>query len=202
MAIGRKIAEEGEELSMSNYDLRLDLPALAFINAQLLSLMEKGGTAFDAKKQLFSTQIYATSGLDPYSFRMWNHSLALSLLYCCLVVPREFLDLPQNHSVYREFDRENIRDLFTEAQLTEKSKAKEIDSYWLLRRVRDSVAHGLFSVSESNGEWYYEIWADREPVFRARIGRKNLIDFITKVAHPLVNAVLATKPPGRLRPLI
>ncbi len=178
------------------------MPALAFINAQLLSLAEKGGTVFDAKKHLFSTQYYATSGLDPYSYRMWNHSLALSLLYRCLIVPREFLDLPQNHDVYREFDKENIRDLFTEAQLTEKLKAKEIDSYWLLRRLRDSVAHGLFSVTESNGEWYYEFWADREPVFRARIGHKNLMDFITKVALPLVNAVLSKKPPGRPRPLI
>jgi hypothetical protein len=170
------------------------LPALAFINAQLLSLLEQGGTAFDAKKQLFSNEIYATSGLDPYSHPMWNHSLALSLLYCCLVVPREFLDLPQNHSVYREFDMDKIRDLFTETQMTEKSKAKEIDSYWLLRRLRDSVAHGLFSISESNGEWHYRFWADREPVFHARIGHKNLVDFITKVGIRLVNAVLAKKP--------
>jgi len=185
---------------MPNYDLRLDLPAFAFINAQLMSLLENGGTAFDAKKQLFSTQVYATSGLDPYNYTMWNHSQVLSLLYCCLVVPREFLDLPQDHSVYQDFDKENIRDMFVEVQLTEKSKTKKIDSYWLLRRLRDSVAHGLFSISDSNGERYYEFWADREPVFYAKIGDKNLRDFITKVATRLVNDVLAKKPQAASNP--
>ena len=188
MAVSRKFAEENGGSSMPNYDLRLDLPAFAFINAQVLSLLEKGGTSWDAKNHLFSSQIYGTSGLDPYTYRMWNHSLALSLLYCCLVVPREFLDLPQNHSVYQDFDTENIHGLFTETQ------PPTIDSYLLLRCMRNSVAHALFSVSDPNGEWYYEFWTDRNPVFRAWIGHKNLMEFTTKVARPLVNAVLAKKP--------
>src|SRR5580698_9536591 len=97
---------------MANYDIRLDLPARAFINSQLVSLLEKGGTAWDAKKHLFETEHYKDSGLDPYTYAMWDHSTVISALFCCIVVPREFLDLPQNHEIYRAFDQQNIPSLF------------------------------------------------------------------------------------------
>ena len=137
---------------MTNYDLRLDLPARAFINAQLASLMEKGGTAWDAKKHLFSSPHYASSGLDPYTYTLWDHSVAIGLLYSCVVVPREFLDLSQNDAAYQDFDSARICDLF------ENLEPSAIDSYKLLRCLRNSVAHALFSVEEQNSEWRYEFW--------------------------------------------
>src|ERR1700683_2547832 len=116
---------------MANYDLRLDLPARAFINAQLASLLGKGGTAWDAKKHLFSTSHYANSGLDPYNYALWDHSVAISLLYSCVVVPREFLDLPQNHSAYRDFDDAKVCALFEDLD------PPAIDSYKLVRCLRN-----------------------------------------------------------------
>lgn len=172
---------------MADYDLRLDLPARAYINAQLTSLLEKGGTAWDAKKHLFSTQHYVNSGLDPYNYALWDHSVAIGLIYSCVVVPREFLDLPENHQSYREFDSARISDLF------EHLDPPTIDSFRLLRCLRNSVAHALFSINVKDNEWRYDFWTEREPLFRGTITHHKLIEFVSRVSIPLVNAVLADK---------
>lgn len=175
---------------MTPYDLRLDVPARAFINAQLLSLLEQGGTFWDAKKHLFSQKTYANSGLNPYDYKFFDHSLAISLLFCTIVVPREFLDLPPNHKIYRDFDAERVPQLFTITEPT------TINSYLFLRCLRNSVAHALFSLAELGGEAHYEFWTERDPIFRATVGHRQLIKFVEVVGRPLTNAVLAVKGNG------
>ena len=172
---------------MEGYDLRLDVPARAFINAQLLSLLERGGTFWDAKKQLFSQDVYAQSGLSVYDYKLFDHSLAISLLFCTIVVPREFLDLPPNHRVYRDFDAERVSHFFTITQPT------QVTSYLFLRCLRNSVAHALFSVSQSAGEAHYQFWTEREPILKATIGHGDLIRFVESVGKRLTNAVLEQK---------
>lgn len=99
---------------MARYDLRLDIPVRAIINANLVSYAERGGTLFEAKKQFFQHDWKEAKeqNLDPYNYTLDDHSLAISLLYCTIVVPRELLDLPANHKIYREFDAKDITTLF------------------------------------------------------------------------------------------
>lgn len=174
---------------MAAYDLRLDVPARFYINAQLLSLLEQGGTLWDAKKHLFAQEPYARTltADDVYHYRPHDHSLAIAGLFCTIVVPREFLELPANHSIFRELDTERVTDLFNAVQ------PPAIDAYRFLGYLRNSVAHALFSITELDGASRYEFWTDREPVFRASITHHDLIKFISIVGVRLTNAALTLK---------
>ena len=175
---------------MNGYDLRLDVPARALINAHLMMLLENGGTFWDAKMHLFTKGALADRGLDVYGYRFCDQSLDMALLFCTIVVPREFLDLPANHRLYHEFDAKGVPGIFTVLQ------PANIDSYLFLRCLRNSVAHALFSITQSGGEAQYEFWTERAPLFRAKVGHEKLIEFINTVGTPLVDAVLERKPNG------
>lgn len=172
---------------MSSNDLRWEIPPRSYMNAQLLSLVEGGATLADAKKVLFSQPQYAASfdDMDIAKYRPHDHSLIASLLYCTIVVPREILNLPQNHDVYRRFDTANIASRFT-------SLRPAMDSYTLIRCLRNSVAHALFSVTQEHGEFIYRFWTERNPKLdEATINHRELLAFIETVGSPLVNAVVS-----------
>lgn len=175
------------------YDLRLDVPGRAFINAQLLSLMEASGCSlWEAKKRLFSKEPYSyLSEEDWFNYKPHDHSLAMSLLYCLVVVPREFLDLPENHQVYRDFDAQQVTKCFSVIE-------PAMDSYLFLRCLRNSVAHALFSITESKGEACYEFHTEQKPLLKqAVIGHSELIRFLSIVGQRLSNDVLGQKPEAR-----
>jgi hypothetical protein len=173
---------------MPHYDLRLDVPLRAYMNATLLTMAERGGTLLDAKKQYFAANPEQFSDINPYNYSLHDPSLALSLLYCTVVVPREFLDLPANHEIYRDFDLRNITNKFFS------TIEPKMDSYLFLRCLRNSVAHALFSVRQQDGEACYDFWTDRNPLLsRASIGHRQLFNFLDVVGRQLTNAVLANK---------
>lgn len=174
---------------MATYDLRLDVPGRAYLNAQLLSLLEQGGTLWDAKKHLFSLEPYVRTFRDEdvYRYKPHDHSLAISLLFCTIVVPREFLDLPADHQMYRDFDAGKVTKSFVV------TTPPNIDSYRFIRCLRNSVAHALFSIREQNGEVTYEFWTERDPLFRATVGHRDLLTFMSVVGVRLSNAVLSQK---------
>ena len=175
---------------MPTYNLRLDVPVRALINTQLLFLLQEGGTLWDAKNRLFSTGHYAAQfseeNVDNYKPAA-DPALAISLLYCTVVVPREFLDLPENHQVYRDFDAQQVTKCFATME-------PAMDSYLFIRCLRNSVAHALFSITEPDGEACDEFHTEQKPFLkRAMIGHKELIRFINVVGVPLTSAVLAQK---------
>ncbi len=173
---------------MSQYDLRLDVPARAVINAQLLVLLQEGGTLLDAKRRLFSTQPYDIqfSADDRERYRLDDHSLTIPLLYCCVVVPREYLDLPTDHQIYQDLDAANVGGLFTATEPI------GLTSYQLIRSLRHSIAHALFSISDDSPT-LYQFWTERPPLFRAAIRHHELLQFVSQVGPHLANAVLAEK---------
>ena len=176
---------------MSEYDLKLDIPALAYMNAQLLSPLEQGGTAFEAKKKLFSQEHYVNAQLDPYNFPLFNHSLIISVLFNTVVVPREFLDLPMNHGIYSGFDADKVTRYF------DVKKPEAVDSQLLIRCLRNSIAHALFSITQSpSGEVQYRFWTEREPIFEATATQGDLVKFVSIVGQRLANAVLQHKIKG------
>jgi hypothetical protein len=179
---------------MEDYDLRLDVPARAYINSQLLSLVEKGGTMFEAKRNLFARPPYNNGQLDPYDYETHDHSLLISLLFCTVVVPREFLDLPANHEIYRVFDSTKVIRAF------EVQKPNPVDAYTFLRALRDSVAHALFSIKQVNGSLKYSFWTEREPILNASVTHDGLLLFLSTVGQHLSNAVLDYKRKERKGP--
>lgn len=177
------------ESAIAGYDLRLDIPARAFIGSQLISLLEKGGSFWDAKKHLFDGEQYraAFAGMHVYTYQIHDHSLAISLLYCLIVVPREILDLPKDHQIYRDFDHEKAFGGFTIQEPT------SIDAFGFVRALRNSVAHALFAVQDHSGKLRYEFWNEHKPLFRATIDHDELIKFLGVVGARLANAVLARR---------
>ena len=129
------------------------------MNAQLLSLVEGGASLEDAKKRLFSLPRYADSFTDTdiSNYSPYDYSLVASLLYCTIVVPREILSLPQDHEVYKCFDRDNVAGRF-------QSISPTMDSYTLIRCLRNSVSHALFSVQQQDGSLMYRFWTGRHPM--------------------------------------
>jgi hypothetical protein len=175
---------------MEGLDLRLEISACAYLNAQLLSLVEQGGTLWDAKKFLFSQEPYAHSfsDADVYNYKPHDHSLAISLLYCSIVVPREILNLPADHPIYHDFDALQVTKSFVVIE-------PSMDSFRFIRCLRNSVAHALFRITDQNGSTWYEFWTEQSPYLkRASIDHRGLLDFIKAVGVPLVNAVLACRP--------
>lgn len=171
---------------MEEYDLKLDVPARAYINAQLLLLLEKGGTLFEAKKELFSKESYVEVELNSYDYQINDHSLAISLLYCIIVVPREILDLPENHMIFKYFDEKQVTNFFTI------NEPKQINSKLLIERLRNSVAHALFSITNVTGIGLYKFWNDQKP-FNATINHDELLKFLSIIGQRLTNAVLEGK---------
>jgi hypothetical protein len=102
-------------------------------------------------------------------------------------VPREHLDLPCNHEFYRFFEDKGILTLFNITQ------PQSIDTYKLIQCIRNSVAHALFSIEQTNGVIYYDFWTERDPIFKARTTHHNLKEFIEIVGVKLINAVLSQK---------
>lgn len=158
------------------------------MNAQLLYLLERGGTAFDAKRNLFAQEHYAHAQLNPYNFPLLNHSLIISLLFSTIVVPREFLDLPENHNLFFEFDAKKVTGYFSVR------KPESLNAQLLIRCIRNSVAHALFSITQtSNGVVLFKFWTDRDPIFEATASQDELVEFINIVGVRLVNAMLKHK---------
>jgi len=175
---------------MAGYDLRLDIPVRAFINANLMLRVEKGGCLFDAKKDYFAQDWCKDAKLSPYDYTIDDPALAISLLYCTIVVPRELLDLPQNHSIYHDFDDCGVTQFFTV------SKPRSIDSFVLIRSLRHSVAHALFAIEQSNDLVRYDFWTEREPILQARTTAHDLRRFTEIVGRRLTHEVLQKKTPG------
>ena len=70
-----------------------------------------------------------------------------------------------------------------------------MDSYLFLRCLRNSVAHALFSITESNREVCYEFHTEQKPLLkRAVIGHSELIRFLSIVGQRFSNQVLGQKP--------
>lgn len=177
---------------MSSYDLRLDIPARAKINFEILTLIEDHELSLqEAKKQLFlRTEPYCKTftEADVNRYRCRDHSLAISMLFCMIVIPKELLLLPRDHKIYKDLDNENIMMGFRITQPAEKIGSSEF-----IRLLRNSVSHANFSVRDGVEDAEFEFWTEREPIFRATISYLGLMDFLGHVGSRLANAALERK---------
>lgn len=121
------------------------------------------------------------------AYKIHDNALAVSLLYCTLVVPREILALPKGHQILRDFDKENVVAAFEIVAPTQPTSRQ------LLLFLRDAVAHACFSIRENDGPAVYEFWTEAEPAFRARIGHDALLRFLSSVGQRITNALQARK---------
>lgn len=172
-----------------SYDVRLDIPARAYLNHQIIQVAEQRNDTRRSKEEVFSSPPYAHQGLDPMSYPIL-HSPAqfASLLYCLVVVPKEILDYPEDHFLFKRLDQLNLKNAF---QITKSpSGFDRSPSYWLLRALRNSVAHVLYEFDEHLGMHF---WTEQNPRWDARATVDGLSFFFSTFGKELANTLLLVK---------
>src|SRR4030043_339490 len=84
------------------YDLRLEIPARAFLNAQIIQEVRDKSEFKQAIKTVITTGHYKNQGLTEYEFQ--NPAYVVSLLYCLIVVPNELWGVKQKSDIYNEIE--------------------------------------------------------------------------------------------------
>lgn len=173
-------------MSSKSYDWRLDIPAHAYLNHQVLRMAEQRNDIQRAKEEVFSSPPYVNQGLDPKRFSILdNPAHTVSLLYCLVVVPKEILDLPEDHLLFKQLDQLDFKKAFQISVFP--PKFDQSPSYWLLRSLRNSIAHVLYKIDESSGMHF---WTEKEPRWDAYASLEGLSFFLSTFGAALANILL------------
>lgn len=186
--------DAGEETSGSTKrgsDVRLEIPAWATLGHEIIRVAEEGGDTERAKKEILSRPEFSASRITPSSFRLDTQPAQIaSLLYCLVVVPKEILDYPKDHFLFRRLDRLSLSDTF---QITTHPPGfEEAPSYWLIHALRNSVAHVLYEFDRfPYGTMHF--WTSRPPLWEASIGFQGLSKFFSTFGKELANTLLSVR---------
>ena len=176
-------------MSPKPYDVRLDIPARAYLNHQIIRVAEQRNDIRRSKEEVFSSSPYANQGLDPMSYSLLGGPAQIvSLLYCLIVVPKEILDYPEDHFLFKRLDELSLNKAF---QITTFPPGFDRSpSYWLLRALRNSVAHVLYEFDEHSGMHF---WTDKNPQWEAHATLDGLSFFLSTFGKELANTLLLIK---------
>ena len=172
-----------------SYDVRLDIPARAYLNHQILRVAEQRNDIRRSKEEVFSSPPYSGQGLDANKYPILDSPAHLAaLLYCLVVVPKEILNYSEDHFLFKRLDQLNLRNAFQISIFP-----KDFDrapSYFLLRALRNSVAHVLYEIDEQFGMHF---WTDNNPQWNARASVDGLSFFFSTFGKELANTLLLVK---------
>jgi hypothetical protein len=153
------------------------------LNAQILGAADAEG----ALRQ-FKMQVLCDLNVLAEEYVFLDQAHVASLLYCLLVVPKELLKLETKDQVFSTLDDLDILRHFS---ITEQPAGmSESPSYWLVRLLRNSVAHVLYRVDAANN---WEFWTEQGHIWRATASRDSLLSFLTEAGRILANRALALK---------
>ena len=167
------------------YDLRLDIPARSIINADIIQSAESSGTLDSHKTGVIQK---LNLSIEPTKYHTLDQAYIASLLYCLFVVPRDVLDLPVSDDLFTHLDTLVPLQYFEVIQLPD--GFREATSYWLLKKLRDSVAHALYEIDWENN---WSFWTDRKPKWEARASKNDLMRFVSIFGREFANCCLARK---------
>lgn len=160
-------------------DLFDEVPARAYLNAQFIGLGEKFGAFRDAKK-LFLREI----GVGSYS--LMNPALIASLLYCLIVVPKEFWRdrMPSDVVTRLNQQSDEIISLF-EFEVWDYRPAINIifdltNPNCLLQKLRNAVSHARIELVE-NGDIIFTDISKGNINFRAKLDQSGLNIFLRRL---------------------
>jgi len=173
-----------ERCDPNEVDFRLDVPALARANAEIwLAAAEMGD--LDAAR----SKVFEVTDVPPQSHKYRNLAFMVGQLYCLLLVPKELLRLKETHPIFAELDKAHVSELFVIE--TRPNEFDEAPSYWLLRLLRNSLAHVLFRVGGDN---IWEFWTERKPKWKATTTTESLWQVLMIAGTALGNHALAQRP--------
>ena len=158
-------------------DDRTEIPARAYINAQIVEQAERIG-AFDEP----TSQVEKMWNLEAGALRklgVLNPAYVAGLLYCLFVVPKELWLETKHHPVFDDMDKAKLLRLVV---VTKKQKAFDnMPSYHLLRHLRNAIAHVSFTMIEGDFTFWDLDPRTNEEKFRATFHRNEFVEFINYV---------------------
>jgi hypothetical protein len=173
----------------SSYDVRLDIPARAYLNHQILTAAEQRNDLRHSKEELFLTPQYVNQKLSAAQYSLTNTpSQIASLLYCLIVVPKEILDFPEDHFLFKRLDKLDIKKSFQISVFP--IGFDRAPSYHIIQALRNSVAHVLYKIDE---QFNVDFWTDRNPKWKARATISELCNFLSTFGKELANTTLIIK---------
>ena len=164
-------------------DLRHEIPARAFINAQIIQEAIKSDALSASVQTVLKMPFYKNTGLSSYQFQ--NQAYIVSLLYCLIVVPKEVWGRNQADPLYEAIRDENIVPKFT--ILIANNNWNNKPHYWLIHYLRNSIAHANYSVNDKMQFTFWNEPSGGEPNWKVSIDSDGLMDFISKVGSLLAN---------------
>lgn len=161
-------------------DSRSEIPALAFINAQIIQEAESSGMLTEPTRRV--ENLYQ---LPAGSLRVMNPAHLLGLLYCLIVVPKEYWVHDKTHPIVATIDTEKLLRLVS---VSLKSSAFEANpGYALLRHLRNAVAHVRFAIDDGNFTFWDQSPKTNQEIFRGTFTLVSLGEFLSTVGASLAN---------------
>lgn len=167
-------------------DLRHEIPARAFINAQIIQEAQNNGALSEAINQVPAMPNYQVSGLKEYQFQ--NPAYVVSLLYCLIVVPKEVWGNDSEDPLYEQIRNQNFIDKFE--VLISNENWNNDPHFWLIHYLRNSIAHANYSI---NNAMEFTFWnRSRTDVvnWKIRVDSIELMRFLSIIGSLLANVGL------------
>ncbi len=140
-------------------DVRPEIPALAFITAQIIQEAHNSDALSNATRCVenkYQVPVRSCSVMNPAHI--------LGLLYCLIVVPKEYWLHDKEHPIVAKIDADKLLRLVS---VSLKSKAFETNPvYALLRHLRNAVAHVCFTLEDDNFTFWDQDQHTKQVTFR------------------------------------
>ena len=160
-------------------DIRSEIPALAYVNAQIIQEAVRVGALDQPTRQVEMDYRLPTGCL-----RILNPGYLLGLLYCLFVVPKEFwIGREESHPAFTDIDSDKLLPFFSISKKSEKSDKNP--RYHLLRHIRNSISHVRFGLDD-DVFILRDVDRDKE-TFRATCTLAVLSEFVSYVGPVLAN---------------
>lgn len=160
-------------------DMRLQIATTAMLNYHIIARASQRPEFHACTKAVLNQFSASAETVASYNIA-GSAAHYVSLLYCLILVPKELYVWPENHEFYKDPAVQEVVRLFkttigngddARQDETEVAKCRRNPGYYLMRRLRNSLAHANFS-----------IWAETKTFeFRDRGANAASDDFVATI---------------------
>ncbi|MBU2538968.1 MAG: hypothetical protein KKH22_11075 [Proteobacteria bacterium] len=171
-------------------NLRHEIPARSFINAQIIQAARSTNDFKAAIQNVLSLPLYSKQGLNEYQFE--NPAYIASLLYCLIVVPKELWAKTKDSKIYREIEKHDPQKFF---QVTKSSaKDEEFPVFHFIRHIRNAVSHANYSIDINLTFTFWDMPQGKSDAeWEVVVEANNLMNFLSLVGSTLANEGLTNQ---------
>jgi len=168
-------------------DLRHEIPARAFINAQIIQEARDTPDFVRSIQKVISSPQYSVQGLAEYQYE--NPAHVASLLYCLIVVPRELRANPRSSdSLYTRIEEHQPEGLFLTIKPDNENKRCWHPTRLFINHLRNAVAHARYSVDSNMRFTFWDQKNEKAPIdWKVEIDADKLMIFLSKIGAILAN---------------